>query len=117
LRLGTVRVLDRELETQLKARAPVDREADLAIRTAVARAIDEIAVAVGAADSPTLHYLFWNVFRSCCGRDSTHCWVCGPDCVLPDRYRLGSTECLLAPACASRGAPVFVDHQHETDFY
>ena len=117
LRLGTVRVLDRELETQLKARAPVDREADRAIRSAVARAIDEIAMVTGAPDSPALHYVFWNVFRSCCGRDSTHCWVCGPGCVLPDRYRLGSTGCLLAPACASRGAPVFVEHQHETDFY
>ncbi len=117
LRLGTVRVIDPDLETRLKARAPVDHEADVAIRTAVARAIDEIAAAVGSTDSPTLHYLFWNVFRSCCGRDSTHCWACGPDCVLPRRYRLGTAECLLAPACASRGAPVLVEHQHETDFY
>ena len=117
LRLGTVRVLDPELESRLKARAPVDHQADVAIRTAVARAIEEIAKVVGSTDAPTLHYLFWNIFRSCCGRESTHCSTCGPDCVLPARYRFGTTECLLAPACASRGAPVFVEHQHETDFY
>ena len=117
LRLGTVRVIDQELQTKLKARTPVDRHADLAIRTAVARAIDEIARMAGASDSPTLHYLFWNIFRSCCGRDSTHCWACGPDCELPDRYRLGTAECPLSPVCASRGAPGCVEHQHETDFY
>jgi hypothetical protein len=117
LRLGTVRVLDPELQRRLKARAPVDEEADVAIRTAVARAIDEIARTSGCADAPALHYVFWNIFRSCCGRDATHCWACGPACALPDRYRLGTAECLMAPVCASRGAPTLLEHQHETDFY
>jgi hypothetical protein len=117
LRIGTVRVLDPELDTKLKSRALVDQHADVAIRTAVAGAIDEIARNVGSTDSPTLHYLFWNIFRSCCGRDSTHCLACGPGCVLPDRYRFGTVQCLFADSCTSRGAPLFVEHQHETDFY
>jgi hypothetical protein len=117
LRLGTVRVLAPGLEARLSARAPVDHQTDVAIRTAVARAIAEIAAAVGSTDSPTLHYLFWNVFRSCCGRDATHCWGCRPDCVLPGRYRRDAAACPLAPACASRGAPILVEHHHETDFY
>jgi hypothetical protein len=117
LRLGTVRVLDRRLEAQLKARAWVDGRADLAIRTAVSRAIDAIAAAAGSTDALTLHYLFWNLFRSCCGRDATHCSTCGPGCALPPRYRLGAEGCGLAAVCTSRGAPVFIEHQHDTDFY
>jgi hypothetical protein len=117
LRLGTVRVLDRRLEAQLKARAWVDGRVDLAIRTAVARAIDTIAAAVGTTDAATLHYLFWNLFRSCCGRDATHCSRCGPGCALPGRYRFGSAGCGLAAVCSSRGAPAFVEHQHDTDYY
>jgi hypothetical protein len=117
LRLGTVRVLDRRLDAQLKARAWVDGRADLAIRTAVARAIDAIAAAVGSTDPLTLHYLFWNLFRSCCGRDATHCSTCGPGCALPARYRHGAEGCGLAAVCSSRGAPIFLEHQHDTDFY
>lgn len=117
LRLGTIRIVESRLAQKLQTRLAVDQREDVAIRSAVAHAIDEIARTVGFTDSPTLHYLFWNVFRSCCGRESAHCYSCGPNCSLPERYRSDRSECLLASGCASRGAPTLVEHQHETDYY
>jgi hypothetical protein len=86
LRLGTVTVLSSELRAKLRRQQPVEEFEDLAIRSAVYRAIMEISRLSGISDPSRLHYLFWNVFRSCCQRDETHCSGCPRSCPLPARY-------------------------------
>ena len=86
LRLGTVRIIDAGLRSKLLARRPVDESEDVAIRKAVFQAITEISARSRIFDPSRLHYLFWNVFRSCCQRGETHCDECPPSCPLPDRY-------------------------------
>lgn len=99
LRLGTVTVISDELRAKLMSRTPVDEVEDLAIRRAVYQAIIEISHLTRVYDPSRLHYLFWNVFRSCCQRDETHCDGCPPNCPLPARY------IPLAIGADSRGCP------------
>jgi hypothetical protein len=86
LRLGTITVVNDELRQKLMMRQVVDEFEDLAIRKAVFRAIMEISDRSGIRNPSRLHYLFWNVFRSCCQRAETHCESCPSDCPLPSRY-------------------------------
>ncbi|MBI3463632.1 MAG: hypothetical protein HY000_11325 [Planctomycetes bacterium] len=86
LRIGTVAVVSNALRDKLLQRIAVSEFEDLAIRKAVFRAIMEISELSGLHDPSRLHYLFWNVFRSCCQRNETHCDGCSPNCSLPDRY-------------------------------
>jgi hypothetical protein len=86
LRLGTVTILGDELLEKLRSNTPVSESEDLAIRSAVFDAISRISC-LSRINSPSrLHYLFWNVFRSCCQRAETHCDGCPPSCPLPARY-------------------------------
>lgn len=86
LRLGTVFIADDRLREKLSSNEPVTAAEDLAIRQAVYQAIMEISERSGIRDPSRLHYLFWNVFRSCCKRTETHCDGCPSSCTLPERY-------------------------------
>src|SRR5437867_6717437 len=56
--------------------------------------------------SSVVHYLFWNIFRNCCPRDSgqTHCSKCGDRCRLPSQYKKIPTyndRCVFSGVCLS----------------
>lgn len=124
LRLGTVVVTDPVLHERLLSQSVVQEPDDLAIRGAVRDAIVSIAGSSGENSTPiVLHYLFWNVFRSCCTHQLPHCDACPPDCKLPDRYvplaRVGGTRrCPFASVCVSRTLTTRLqEHIFETDYY
>ena len=124
LRIGTVVVLDRDLRRKLLDRIEVTTDEDVAIRSAVLEAIRYIASRVGLPDSMRLHYLFWNLFRSICTRESPHCRSCPTVSSLPERYdRLltdssGSRICPFASVCRSvDAADRYVEHVFATDWY
>src|SRR5450759_4351960 len=123
LRLGTVAIVDSTLETKVRSGQQTTDEEDQAIRGAVYEAIGEISRLLGSTDPATLHYLFWNFFRQCCGREIPHCGGCDESCGLPARYRnafkhLSTAGCLFRPICPSAGrANKLTEHFHRTDFY
>ncbi len=125
LRLGTVKVNDPQLRQKLLAKTPVSESEDLAIRGAVRDAIILIANMMGTRANPSLlHYLFWNVFRSCCTHESPHCKECVRSCPLPARYvplaigNDGSRRCPFAEVCDSANSIVRLqEHVFETDYY
>jgi hypothetical protein len=123
LRIGTVRVNDPDLRKRLLARRPVTAAEDIAIRSAVYDAIMLISGLDPQHNPSRLHYLFWNVFRSCCTREEPHCQACKADCSLPDRYvPLALTgplrRCPFASVCASANiANRYYEHVFETDYY
>lgn len=120
LRLGTVVIENAALLTSVEAGVTVDQTADLGLRGAIATAIRRISDETGRSASD-LHYLFWNVFRNCCGRTVQHCSACPSDCGLPDRYRVPSETwraCMFTRQCASASKEEKLsEHVHETDFY
>ena len=107
LRIGTVTVNDPRLREKLLSGEPVSSQEDIAIRKAVHDAIMLLSDETGLRNPSQLHYLFWNVFRSCCGRDVTHCSSCPPECNLPARYVPlaihpdGQRRCPFASVCES----------------
>ncbi len=125
LRIGTVKVNDPQLRQKLLTNTPVSASDDLAIRRAVRDAIVLIAYQLGERANPSvLHYLFWNVFRSCCTQESPHCAQCTRDCPLPDRYvslairEDGSRRCPFADVCESANSTVRLqEHVFDTDYY
>lgn len=123
LRIGTVVVQDEQLRDRLLRQELVSADDDIHIRTAVRDAIAEISRVHRSAAPSTLHYLFWNVFRSCCQRETVHCRQCGPACGLPARYRdaldpVEHDRCVFGSVCSSADRAVKVtEHQHLTDYY
>jgi len=123
LRLGTVVITDSALEAKVRTGQQTTDEEDQAIRGVVYEAINEISRLLGSADPATLHYLFWNFFRQCCGRKSAHCEGCAESCELPARYRdalrpVSRTGCPFRPFCPSAGkVNKLIEHFHRTDFY
>jgi hypothetical protein len=124
LRLGTVEVCDPDLHAKLIAGTAVTAEQDIAIRQAVFNALMFISQSSGLRNPSQLHYLFWNVFRSCCSRENTHCHSCPPDCPLPERYvpmasfSGGQRRCPFSTVCQSAGRePKMLEHVFETDYY
>jgi hypothetical protein len=122
-RLGTVVIEDPALLNAINAGAEVTPEQDVAIRSAVSKAIRRISELLSRSDVATLHYLFWNLFRRCCGRSEQHCGSCGAACGLPDRYRqafasVNASACLLNAVCSSAGAEhKLTEHRCVTDYY
>jgi hypothetical protein len=124
LRIGTVEIRDAALRAKLSEGREVTPEEDVSIRGAVQEALALLAENSGVRDLSRLHYMFWNVFRSCCTRESPHCDACPPTCDLPSRYVSmssavdGERRCPFQPACKSAGCAVkMVEHRIETDFF
>jgi hypothetical protein len=124
LRIGTVTVNDMALRDKLLSGKEVSFDEDIAIRQAVHDAIMLISELTGLRNPSRLHYLFWNVFRSCCTRESPHCLGCPTDCSLPGRYVPfaiqpdGQRRCPFASVCKSAGRePKFLEHVFSTDYY
>jgi hypothetical protein len=126
LRLGTVVVNDEDLRRKLFEGTPVTAAEDVALRQSVHDAIMLISELTGLRNPSRLHYLFWNVFRSCCSRESPHCLGCPPDCPLPERYvhlaihADGRRSCPFAEMCAGTCATThksYYEHVFRTDYY
>ncbi len=124
LRLGTVMVKDNTLRQKLLNTLPVTPAEDIAIRQSVFDAIMLLSELTDLHNPSQLHYLFWNVFRSCCTRESPHCQECPPDCSLPERYVPlaihpdGQRSCPFSDICASaKTHQRYYEHVFDTDLY
>jgi hypothetical protein len=124
LRIGTVQVQDSSLRAKLLEGQEVTAEQDIQIRKAVHEALMFISEDSGLRNPSQLHYLFWNVFRSCCSREQPHCISCPPTCPLPVRYvdlttlPDGSRRCPFFSVCQSAGRePKLLDHIIDTEYY
>lgn len=126
LRLGTVVVNDPSLRQKLIESLPVTEAEDIALRSAIHDAIMVISELTGLKNPSQLHYLFWNVFRSCCSKESPHCNACPSDCPLPDRYvhlaipSNGPRRCPFTTMCADKCATAherYYEQLFETDYY
>lgn len=124
LRIGTVKVNSEELNKKLMDAKPVSCGDDLEIRGAVYGTIMLISELTGLRNPSQLHYMFWNVFRSCCKRESPHCKGCPPNCSLPIRYvpmaihQHGYRQCPFSSVCASVNITYrYQEHVFETEYY
>ena len=124
LRIGTVEILDGELLSKIKEGEEVTPEQDVSIRQAVFQALMLVSEYSGLRNPGQLHYLFWNVFRSCCTREDPHCDACPPTCPLPNRYvplalySRNLRRCPFSTVCQSAGRePKLVEHTIETNYY
>ena len=81
-----VRILSLDLHAKLVQQLQVTTAEDIEIRQAVHNALMLISEMSGLRNPSQVHYLFWNVFRSCCTRENPHCRECPPNCGLPARY-------------------------------
>jgi hypothetical protein len=105
LRIGTIIVHDDGLLNKLHLGLPITDSEDYPLREAAQEANNYIAAKAQVTNS-ALHYLFWNIFRSCCPRGSsdTHCSRCADNCRLPIQYKqmdIYSNICLFAGICSS----------------
>lgn len=122
LRMGTVRIVDTGLDSRMRNGLPVSGDEDIALRKAVSEAIFRISTVSGLRDPSRLHYLFWNVFRTICTRETPTCF--GPSITaLPARYQHwgitgASNQCPFAGHCKSAGAtdPI-CDPVVDTEYY
>jgi hypothetical protein len=124
LRIGTVRINSNSLRKKLRGRIPVTAEDDLEIRGAVYDSIMMLSELTDLRNPSRLHYMFWNVFRSCCKHESPHCRTCPSDCSLPTRYvpmaihPAGHRRCPFSSVCASVNVSQrYQEHAFETDYY
>jgi hypothetical protein len=124
LRIGTVQIRDASLYNKILHRMEVTAEEDVSIRQAVHEALMFLSLQSGLQNPSQLHYLFWNVFRSCCTRENPHCFACPPSCSLPARYVPlalfpdGSRHCPFSEVCTSAADETkLVEHNLSTDFY
>lgn len=124
LRIGTVCVKNADLEAKLRQGREVTADEDIAIRKAVYEAIILLSKETGLRNPSQLHYLFWNVFRSICTRQSPQCLAIRPDSKLPPRYisliihEDGQRRCPFSSVCRSaRIEERYVEHVFETDYY
>jgi hypothetical protein len=121
LRMGTVIVTDPALREKLLKEIPVTQAEDVAIRQAVYDAIMLLSELTELHNPSRLHYLFWNVFRSCCVQEAPYCTTSCP--TLPERYRHlmafgGKSQCPFSGVCASVDtADRYYEHVFETDYY
>lgn len=72
LRIGTVRLADPELLRRITSHEPISCEEDIALRMVVRDAIQLVSELVKRSPN-SLHYLFWNLFRTYCVRQRPHC--------------------------------------------
>ena len=124
LRLGTVQICDPDLRVKLTSGHEVTAEEDILIRQAVHRALMIVSQNSALNNPSQLHYLFWNVFRSCCAREQPHCVSCPSTCSLPDRYvplavlPSGGRKCPFSQVCESAGREgKLLEQSVDTDYY
>jgi hypothetical protein len=118
LRLGTVQVNDETLGQLIRSGRSVDRAADLAIRSAVTRAIRRVSDLSGFSPMQ-LHYAFWNLFRAVCVRGQPICRG-RIQHRLPPAYQslIVNDSCIFVNCCDSAGLETAVDeHQFKTEWY
>jgi hypothetical protein len=123
LRIGTVRIVDRNLLDKVSHGIEVTEAEDVAIRRAVLNAILLISEYSGIRDPSRMHYLFWNVFRGVCTRDQPRCSSTERPPLLPSRY-LSQLDvdtlyhCPFERICRSAHAPSpMTEHKFTTDYY
>ena len=110
-----------DLRHKLLNGLPVTAEEDIALRGAVYDAIMLLSELTGLRNPSQLHYLFWNVFRTHCLRESPLCFQPAP--ALPERYRHlathgGGRHCPFAEVCKSASSTQrYYEHVFETDYY
>jgi hypothetical protein len=123
LRIGTVKVNDSDLRQKLLNGIPVTADEDIAIRQAVYDAIMHLSELTGLHNPSQLHYLFWNVLRSCCRHEVPYCKQLPPNCSLPERYlplsiHPDGERCPFSDVCTSANASKrYYEHVFETDYY
>ena len=105
LRIGTLVLQDKDFAIKVQNGLVITEEEDIELRTKVQVINDKIAQQAGLSSS-RIHYLFWNIFRNCCPRESskTHCTQCGSTCTLIPEYKAMLTyesQCLFAGICDS----------------
>lgn len=69
LRIGTVKIVDKQLLKMLKMNLPISEVIDTELRNCVQSINDEIASRCNISSSK-LHYFLWNIFRNICIRKS-----------------------------------------------
>lgn len=109
LRIGTIMINDPELAHKVEGGLALTESEDDDLRSMTQEVNDSLAVKTGLGSS-RVHYLFWNVFRNCCPRESnkTHCASCGGSCKLPEQYKNMPTyagRCIFSKICLSSGKP------------
>ena len=87
LRLGTVQITDPTLLQKVREGQIVTLDEDVVLRRAVYDAILTISDSSGVHNASQLHYLFWNLFRGVCLRQTPECFEVTGTCTLPQRYR------------------------------
>ncbi|MBV8276893.1 MAG: hypothetical protein JO170_16770 [Verrucomicrobia bacterium] len=124
LRIGTVRICDPDMRSKLLNEKEVSSEEDISIRLAVHRALVLVSDYSGVRNPSQIHYMFWNIFRSCCTRHDPHCTFCPPTCSLPKRYVSlalfpdGTRRCPFSEVCQSAGRdPKLLEPNVTTDYY
>ncbi len=121
LRIGTVKLTNNELETRIRRGDYVLPADDVSLRLVVREAIQLIAELVGHSPN-TLHYLFWNLFRTYCVRDIP---LCNGEAFerLPYDYAesvrsAGSTNCPFVAFCSSANTKNAInEHRVVTEYY
>jgi hypothetical protein len=108
LRIGTVSIDSEALRSKIDGGLVLSENEDVQVRRMVQKANTALSEKTGLSSS-AIHYLFWNLFRNCCVRDSraTHCTSCGDNCPLPTQYKALPTyqdRCLFSALCESAKA-------------
>ena len=124
LRIGTAEICDSDLRERIMSGLQVTSAEDVEIRKAVYAALMLVSELSGLRNPGRLHYLFWNVFRSCCTRENPHCDACPPLCSLPSRYvplalSAGPVRrCAFSTVCQSAGRELkLIEHSVDTYYY
>jgi hypothetical protein len=105
LRVGTLTPIDAKLSEKIQRGVAFTEEEDTQLRLTAQEINNKIGKETGLGSS-VVHYLFWNIFRNCCPRDSeqTHCSECGERCKLPEQYKKMPTygdRCVFSDVCFS----------------
>jgi hypothetical protein len=109
LRIGTLTLFDTTLSEKIQHGLTLTEEEDTQLRLTAQEINNKIGKETGLGSS-VVHYLFWNIFRNCCPRDSeqTHCSKCGERCKLPKQYKQMPTyqdRCIFSDFCSSANHP------------
>ena len=123
LRLGTIKISGEQLSYKLFKSYSVSKAEDIEIRESVSKAIIYISKKLKLRSPLTLHYLFWNLFRNICLRESPYCKQFPSEGQLPKRYRHfleihGDLRCPFSFVCESVDKEdKILEHSFDTNWY